>query len=394
MSRANLGRNLFFLALAAFFGYQYFQPPANSAFHLALAIIFGGLGLLGLARLVPVQWQNVALNVGISLFFLDFVFAEINLAEVGQALAQANYWMFIPSTLFVLAHLYFRTLRWQWLLKPLGEVPFWPAFRGLVIGITGNAILPARAGEFLRAYVLGRSTGLSKTGVFATLVVERIFDGLTVLLVLVAVVILGVRDEVLQTIGLIGGVFYLGAMAGLIVFMTNRRWIDLLVNKLLPHKWATRSLALLEAFSSGLEILKNPRQLGMVLLWNTFTWVMIPISFWFALLAFDFGTAVPWQASVLMLPMMALGLTIPGAPGGLGAVQAAVKLTLDISFAGLPVAANFAETVAAASILIHLSQFLPEIIPGFFSFFIEGLTRNDLSAGREIAAGQPQMPGK
>jgi len=394
MNRANLGRSLFFLALAAFFGYQYLQPSSNSPFHLAFAVIFGGLGLLGLANLVPVQWQNIALNVGISLFFLDFVFAEIDLAEVGQALARANYWMFIPATIFVLGHLYFRTLRWQWLLKPLGEVSFWPAFRGLVIGITGNAILPARAGEFLRAYVLGRSTGLSKTGVFATLVVERIFDGLTVLLVLVAVVILGVRDEVLQTIGLIGGIFYLGAMAGLIVFMTNRRWIDLLVNKLVPQKWAKRILALLEAFSSGLEILKNPRQLGMVLLWNTFTWVMIPISFWFALLAFDFGTEVPWQAAVLMLPMMALGLTIPGAPGGLGAVQAAVKLTLDISFAGLPVAANFAETVAAASILIHLSQFLPEIIPGFISFFIEGLTKSDLSAGREIAASQPQMPGK
>jgi uncharacterized protein (TIRG00374 family) len=392
MKRANLGRGLILLALAAFFVYRYLQPPSNSVFHLVYAVTFGGLGLLGLVNLLPVHWQNIALNLGISLFFLDFVFAEIDLREVGQALAQANYWMFIPSTICLLIHLYFRTLRWQWLLKPLGEVSFWPAFRGLVIGITGNAVLPARAGEFLRAYVLGRSTGLSKTGVFATLVVERIFDGLTVLLVLVAVVILGVRDEVLQTVGIVGGVFYLGAMAGLIVFMTNRRWIDLLVNKILPQKWAQRVLGLLESFSSGLAVLKNPRQLGMVTLWNAFTWVMIPISFWFGLLAFDFGTPIPWQAPVLMLPLMALGLTIPGAPGGLGAVQAAIKLTLDISFAGLPVAANFAEAVAAATILIHLSQFLPEIIPGFISFFIEGLTTSDLSAGREIAS-QSQVPG-
>ncbi|MEW5956583.1 MAG: lysylphosphatidylglycerol synthase transmembrane domain-containing protein [Chloroflexota bacterium] len=392
MKRANLGRSLIILALAAFFVYRYFQLPTPSVLHLVYAITLGGLGLLGLANLLPAHWQNIALNLGVSLFFLDFVFAEINPSQVGQALAQANYWMFVPSTVCLLVHLYFRTLRWQWLLKPLGEVPFWPAFRGLVIGITGNAVLPARAGEFLRAYVLGRSTGLSKTGVFATLVVERIFDGLTVLLVLVAVVSLGVRNEALQTVGILGGVFYLGAMVGLIVFMTNRRWIDLLVNKLLPHSWAQRVLSLLESFSRGLAVLKNPGQLGMVILWNTFTWVMIPISFWFGLLAFDFGTALPWQASILMLPLMALGLTIPGAPGGLGAVQAAIKLTLDISFAGLPVAANFAETVAAATILIHLSQFLPEIIPGFISFFIEGLTTRDLSAGRGIA-GQPQVPG-
>jgi uncharacterized membrane protein YbhN (UPF0104 family) len=119
-----------------------------------------------------------------------------------------------------------------------------------------------------------------------------------------------------------------------------------------------------------------------------FTWVMIPISFWFALLAFDFGAPIPWQAPVLMLPAMALGLTIPGAPGGVGVVQAAVKLTLDLAFAGLPVAANFAEVVAAAGILIHLSQFVPEVIPGMISVLIEGLSSSDLSVGRTITASE------
>jgi hypothetical protein len=55
------------------------------------------------------------------------------------------------------------------------------------------------------------------------------------------------------------------------------------------------------------------------------TWIMIPISFWFALLAFDFGSPLPWQAPLLMLPAMALGLTVPAAPGGVGLVQAAIS---------------------------------------------------------------------
>lgn len=388
MTRANTGRGLVLLALAIFFAFRYFQPPEHSTVHLVYAAVFGGLGLLMPAGLLSTRWQNIGLNAAISLFFLDFVFSEINIGQVVQAFARANYWMLIPSTIFVLLHLYFRAMRWQWLLKPMGEVSFWPAFRGLVIGITGNTVLPARAGEFLRAYVLGRSTGLSKTGVFATLVVERIFDGLTVLLVLVAVVILGVRDQVLQTAGILGGVFYVGAVVAIVLFMTKRHWADLLVNRFLPPNWAHRVLALLDGFSSGLAILKNPRQLAMVLLWNTFTWIMIPISFWFALLALDFGVAVPWQAPVLMLPTMALGLTIPAAPGGVGVVQAAVKLTLDLTFAGLPVAPTFAESVAAASILIHVSQFLPEIIPGFISFFIEGLSTSDISAGRSVAGSR------
>jgi uncharacterized protein (TIRG00374 family) len=381
LNRANLGRGLFLLVIAAFFIYTYVQSTGHGTVQLTIGLALAAAGLASLIGILPARGQNITLNVGVSLFFLNFVFAEINLAEVGRAFAAANYWMFIPSTIFVILHMYFRTLRWQWLLKPLGEVGFWPAFRGLVIGITGNAVLPARAGEFIRAYVLGRSAGLPKTGVFATLVVERIFDGLTVLLVLLAVIGLGVRNEALQTAGLLGGIFYLGAMGGVALFMTKRHWADALIHKFLPEKWGAILLNLLDSFTGGLAILKNPRQLGMVTLWNALTWVVIPVSFYFGLRAFNFGAPMPWQAPTLMLPAMALGLTIPGAPGGVGVVQAAVKLTLDVTFAGLPVAANFAESVAAASILIHLSQFLPEMIPGFVSFFIEGLTTRDLSKG-------------
>ena len=384
--RANLIRGLIILAIAAFFGYRCWQ--SGGVVYPTFIIVFAASALLSLFDRLPARWQNMALNLGISLFFLDFVFSEINFAEVGQAFVTANYWMLAPSTILVLAHLYFRTLRSQWLLKPMGDVPFWPAFRALVIGITGNAVLPARAGEFLRAYVLGRSTGLSKTGVFANLVVERILDGLSVLLVLVVVIILGVRHEALQKAGILGAVFYMGALAALIIFMTNRHWADMLINKLLPENLAQFALRILDSFTSGLAILKSPNLLAMVLFWNIFTWIPIPLSFWFALRAFDFGAPIPWQAPVLMLPAMALALTIPGAPAGVGLVQFAVKLTLDSTFAALPVVTNFAETVAAASILIHLSQFGPEVILGVISFMIEGLSTKDISAGRRMAGSE------
>ena len=127
MKRANLGRGLIILAIAVFFGYRYWK--FGGVIYPTFIIVFAASGLLSLADRLPGRWQNMMLNLGISLFFLDFVFAEIDFAEVGQAFATANYWMLVPSTLLVLAHLYFRTLRSQWLLKPMGDVPFWPAFR-------------------------------------------------------------------------------------------------------------------------------------------------------------------------------------------------------------------------------------------------------------------------
>ena len=386
MSRANIGRGLVLLAIAAFFGFRYYQ--LSSTIYLFYIVLFGGLGLLSLAHRLPARWQNAVLNLGISLVFLDLVFGEIDWAEFGDALANANYWWLIPSTLCVLIHLYFRTVRWQWLLKPLGQVRFWPAFRALVIGITGNTVLPARAGEFLRAYVLGRSSDLSKPGVFATIVVERIFDGLTVLLVLLVVVMLGVRSEALQRAGILGTIFYVGAIVALIVFLRKRHWADVVINKLLPQNLAEFSLRILDGFTSGLAVLKNPHQLGMVTFYNFWTWLFVPLSFYFALLAFDFGSPIPWTAPVLMLPAMALALTIPGAPAGVGLVQFSVKLTLDATFIDLPVAANFVELVAAASILIHLSQLVPEVILGVFSFMYEGLSTSDIKAGQQMASSE------
>jgi uncharacterized membrane protein YbhN (UPF0104 family) len=192
-------------------------------------------------------------------------------------------------------------------------------------------------------------------------------------------------------IGLLGGLFYVGVMVGLFMFVTKRHWTDFFIRKTLPQHLAERVMALLDGFSSGLAILKNPFQLAMVTLLNIATWVFIPISFWFALLAFDFGSPVPWQAPVLMLPVMALGLTVPAAPGGVGLVQAAIKLTLDLVYADLPKAANFDEVVAAAGVLIHLTQFLPEVIPGIFAFMYEGLSTREVSTGRDLATSETMM---
>ena len=383
MKRANLIRGLIILAITAFFGSRYWE--LGNTIYLIYIAVFGVTGLFSLPGILPARWQNMMLNLGISLFFLDFVFAELNISDVGQALANANYLMLIPSTILVLIHLYFRTLRSQALLKPMGGASFWPTFRALVIGITANVILPARVGEFLRAYVLGRSTGLAKTGVFATIVIERILDGLTVILVLVVVMALGINSPTLQQAGIMGAILYLGALLVLVVFLAQRQWADTITNKLLPENIAKPILSILDGFLSGLAILKSPRDWGRVLLWNICTWIPIPISFWFALQAFDFGADIPWQAPVLMLPAMALALTIPGAPGGVGLVQFAVKLTMDATFANLKVAANFAEQVAAASIVIHLSQFVPEVIAGVISFMYEGLSTKDISAGTQMS---------
>jgi len=382
---ARLAPVLILALLAAFFVYR--AVSLGDGYHWAMAAFFGVIALLAAVNRLSAGWRTNALNIGISLFFLDLVFAQLNLAEVGTALAEARWWWMIPSVVALMAHLLFRIWRWQWLLKPMGDISFAPAFRAGMIGIGGNMVLPARAGEFLRAYVIGRSTGISKTGAFATVVVERIFDGLTMLLILVGLVLFGVSDSQLQKIGLVGAAFYLLALGGIVLFLTRRHWFETLVGRLLPAALAEKVLALMAAFAGGLESLRDGKQLFMVTVLSLATWAFIPLSFYPVLLAFDFHAPVPFFAAVLLLPMLAFGLTIPGAPGGVGLFEGAGYLTLAISFQliGAPLVTDEQKAVvAAAVVLVHISQALPEALLGLWAFFAEGLTAGDIQAGRRM----------
>jgi uncharacterized protein (TIRG00374 family) len=382
-------RILILLAIGGFYIYRWWT--LGGWFHAAATLAFGLIALLGLIRLgqdgpaLSPGHQTLALNIGISLVFLDLVFARIEWESMLAALAQANYWMLLPSFALVVLSLFLRTWRWQWLLRAVAEVPFGPAFRAANIGIGANMILPARAGEFLRAYVLGRATGTSKTAVFATLVVERIFDGLTILLSLLVVVLLGVQSPELKRLGMVGGVFYLGALAGVFIFYFRQAWFASIIENLLPETWSVRALNLLGAFVEGLKVLRNGRQLLVVSLQSLLIWFVIGWSFYPVTLAFNFGDRVPLFTPFLLLPLLALGLTIPGAPGGVGIMVYMGVLALQLSFTavGATLALDFAEQAAGFSLLMHFSQAAPEVALGAWAFLAEGLTWGQVGAGQQ-----------
>ncbi|GAB4547200.1 MAG: lysylphosphatidylglycerol synthase transmembrane domain-containing protein [Anaerolineae bacterium] len=383
-------RLLILLVIGGFFAYRWWA--LGGVFHVVAAVVYilvtvTGLVQVGDRKLPVARYQTLALNVGISLVFLDLVFARVEWDLLREALAGANYWMMLPSFALVVVSLFLRTWRWQWLLRAVGRVPFGPAFRAANIGIGANMVLPARAGEFLRAYVVGRSTGVSKAGAFATLVVERILDGLTILLSLVGVILLGVRSPELKQIGAIGGVFYAGALAGVSVFYFRQTWFTALVKRILPETWAKRATTLLESFANGLAVLRDGRQLLLVSLQSLLIWFVIACSFYPVLLAFDFGAPAPLFTPFLLLPLMALGLTIPGAPGGVGILQYVIVLALQLSFAavGAEQSPDFAEQAAAFSLALHFSQAAPEILLGAWAFLAEGLSWGEVEMGREAA---------
>ncbi len=115
-----------------------------------------------------------------------------------------------------------RTWRWHYLLKPLKEVSMRDLFPVVVIGYMGNNVYPARAGELLRAYVLKRNESVSVSASLATVIVERIFDGLVMLLfVFVALPTAPFLSGWLRSIVITGSVIFSGALA-IFLFLAAR----------------------------------------------------------------------------------------------------------------------------------------------------------------------------
>jgi uncharacterized protein (TIRG00374 family) len=368
-----------FILFATFFVYRYFT--ISQVIYLIFAALWIAVIALSLTKLIATKWQGLVANVGISLVFLDLVFYKLDIRTMLIAMKQANYYMFIPSLVILVISLIIRTWRWHWLLYQTKTARFYSLFSSLMIGTAANMVLPARAGEFIRAYFLGRQEKISKTTAFATIVVERIFDGLTILLFLLLVVILtGARSDEIKYMGYLGASFYLGVVVGLFLLYFRRDFLVRLIKALLPRPLAEKIEEILDAFLEGMQVMRNGRQLFMVILLSLATWVGFALSFWPIMLAFDFGAPVPYYAPFLVIAFGALGLTIPGAPAGIGIFQYVTVLALRIAFtlSGAKLAANFDEVAAVFSLLLHFSQVAPEVLVGLYCFLRENVSLREV----------------
>jgi uncharacterized protein (TIRG00374 family) len=371
-----------FILFAAFFAYRYFI--LSHTIYLVFAALWIAVMALSLIKLASTKWQGLAANIGISLVFLDLVFYKLDIGTMLMALKQANYYMFIPSLVILAIALVIRTWRWHWLLYQTKTARFYSLFSSLMIGTAANMVLPARAGEFIRAYFLGRREKISKTTAFATIVVERIFDGLTILLFLLLVVILtGAKSDEIRYMGYLGAAFYLGVLVGLFLLYFRKDFLVRLIEALLPQPLVAKIEGLLDAFLEGMQVMRNGRQLLMVVLLSLATWVGFALSFWPILLAFDFGAPVPYYAAFLVIAFDALGLTIPGAPAGIGIFQYVTVVALRIAFtlSGAKLAANFDEVAAAFSLVLHFSQVAPEVLIGLYCFLRENVSLHEVEVG-------------
>ncbi len=300
----------------------------------------------------------------------------LRISEIWDPLRSARYWWLLPGVGVYFIGVWVRSWRWHYLLRPIKSVSTPKIFPIVAIGYMGNNIYPARAGEVLRAVVLKRKEEIPISASLATVIVERIFDGV----VMLGFVFLNLPELAtltgtsgfignIQTLALWGAGAFLGA---LLIFILAAMFpapaekvIARITGIFLPEKIRERVRDIIGKFLSGLESLRSPREALMVLLTSIVIWLLETGKYWFVMQAFDFQ--VSFFALMLMNGIVNLATTIPSAPGYIGTFDAPGIAVLSAFGVDQGVAAGY-------TLALHAALWLPITLLGAYYMIREGIS--------------------
>lgn len=313
------------------------------------------------------------IGIAISLVCLYFAFQGIRLDQVADAVRGMDAIWLIPAIALFAVSYSARVFRWQLLFSPQ-RLRRSNVFHALNIGYFLSNLLPARLGDFIRAYLIGDLEHVSKARALSTVVVERLADGLTVvlLLALTALFVPNIPGEARQgavgvAIAGVGGLVFL-----LVLSYQKERGLALLKRLASPISFlrSDRIWQPVEALVDGFAVLRSPRPLMGVGLWSLFAWLLGGIMFWVVMQAMHLNLPVP--AAYLVMTVTSLVVVVPSSPGYIGVFHAAAVLTLTSVY-------GIAKSDALSyAVVMHAFSYVWLIVLGVYSIWHEGLSYDRL----------------
>lgn len=331
----------------------------------------------------------------VTVALLAWFLRQANLGAVWHELRTARPWVLVLALFMTLMTYLLRAYRWQYLLQPLGRTRFALAFRTTVIGFAANTLLPARVGEVLRPYLLARHEHLSVSATFATIILERLLDLLTVLLLFGLFVLLfagsvsALDPQTFAAVKVGGLLFGAAAVTALLViaFLSHRPALVATlverVSRLLPARFAGGFAKIAHAFVEGLAVTREPSRLLGAMALSLPLWLSIATQIWLVTQAFHM--TIPFTGSFLIVALLAVGVAVP-TPGSVGGFHEAFRLGVTV-FYGVP-----NDSAVAGAIVLHAMSFLPVTVLGAWYMFRDGLSLAGVQRIREEAAQADDEP--
>ncbi|MGI8907124.1 MAG: lysylphosphatidylglycerol synthase transmembrane domain-containing protein [Candidatus Sumerlaeaceae bacterium] len=335
---------------------------------------------------------QLIIGVLLSALFLYIAMREVKMAELWAAVRTFNWWWAIPFLAINFLSLWIRAWRWKYLMAPTAQLGTGRLFSPMMVGFAINSLLPARAGEFARAYVLGKKEKLPYTSVFATIVVERIFDSLTLLLLLAYVFAtiqfdpsiefkykqVTISGESLKhmSANITKGFLVMLAAALLLLWPAARMRMQLWAENwpYAPRRFRVKIAAMIGTFAEGFASLKSGRIIAIVLVQSMLVWVTIAWSFQIMPYGIQGMKTMDITQATALVVISCIAIIIPAAPGYWGLMELGIVFGLKI----LGIESDPSRAIAYA-LLIHGLQYFPIVAVGLYFLWREQVTIGEIS---------------
>jgi hypothetical protein len=319
------------------------------------------------------------IGLAVSVTFIVVAFWQVDFESFLDALAETNYLLIAPAIVAYFMAFWLRAIRWKALLVPLGPVTTGRTYWVATIGYAINNTLPLRVGEFARAFLIKRRPGLGVPATLATIVVERILDGMTLLVWLgIALLFFSSSWEISSTMRLVmqGAVALFGLAAMTIIpIVAAPDWSLRKVRGILdvaPGRFRKPAFELAENAVQGVSSLRCGRSAIMIVVLSQGIWVGETMVYWLVGRAMDFD--VSWPVLAATVAASNLATSVPSSSGAIGPFELLAKETL--------ILAGFAASAATAyAVLVHLTLLVPVTILGAGFLMAEGASLRDAVRG-------------
>ena len=328
-----------------------------------------------MAFMNQVKYPNRSINwklwVGllISAIFLYLSFRKVDIYRTWVLIRSSELRLIALVVIITFFQFVIRSWRWYILLETLKKTGFTNRLLSVLIGFAANCILPARLGEFVRANYLGYTEKISRVSAFGTIVVERIFDGFILLLILL-IGLLGTpfTEESnaafngLRVTGLSVFLIYILSIVFLVGFKYRTDTFITILERFLffvSQSLRSRIIQAVRNFASGLVPIKDVHGWTMAIFYSLLLW--FSALYQVKLIACSIGLSIPFIATFLVMAMAAFGVMIPSSPGYIGTYHLAVQY-------GFILFGAAREEALSAAILLHATFFFPTILFGAVAF--------------------------
>ena len=324
------------------------------------------------------NYYSYILQVVISCIFLDLTFHNIDFKLFINNFTLINIKMLIIIIFLLLFGFFLRAYKWRYLLDHIKPIRVISLFKAVIVGYMMNSILPARAGEVYRAFFLNKLEKISKSSVFGTIVLERVFDGLSIGICIIYVLLINIiQEELVYRAGIIGIGVYIFAIIFIVIFYFKKDVVVKIMKKVLfffPSQLMKKIMEFLNSFYEGLHIFRNLKRLIFFTLFTIIMWVLFLYTNYLFLESMGMFQIINSAVSqinftILMVVCIAIGVSIPSAPGAVGPFQFSIFMAFS---SVIPALAKSQEAsydgnlVASFSMYIWLVSILIVVILGFY----------------------------